>query len=191
MIFFTSDQHFMHKNAIEMCDRPFKTVEEMDQALIANWNAKVGIRDEVYILGDISLAKSWSIVHEYLKQLNGNKKYLIKGNHERYLKDQKFQKHFFELITDYHELKYNGHFFVLCHYPLFEWKHKYRGAIHLYGHIHAKDSAILQEQFGRCLNIGVDSNDYAPISADEVIKRMETVPRFGLIDKLLRERKET
>lgn len=173
-----------------MCDRPFKTVEEMDQALIYNWNKKIGVADSVYILGDISLAKSWSVVYEYLKQLNG-KKYLIKGNHDHFLRDPKFQKHYFELITDYHELKYNGHFVVLCHYPLFEWKMKYRGAIHLYGHIHAKDSAFLQEQFGHCFHVGVDSNDYAPVSAEEIITCMEQVSRLGFVDELFRERKET
>ncbi|MGN0888723.1 MAG: hypothetical protein ACI4UY_07570 [Kiritimatiellia bacterium] len=41
MTFFTSDQHFGHFNIIRLCSRPFGTVEEMDEALLSKWNAKV------------------------------------------------------------------------------------------------------------------------------------------------------
>lgn len=41
MIWFTSDFHLGHKSAIRMCDRPFETVEEMNEALIGNFNRSV------------------------------------------------------------------------------------------------------------------------------------------------------
>ena len=53
MTFFTSDQHFGHFNIIRLCSRPFGTVEEMDEALLSKWNAKVKADDTVYILGDL------------------------------------------------------------------------------------------------------------------------------------------
>ena len=50
MTFFTSDQHFGHFNIIRLYSRPFGTVEEMDEALLSKWNAKVKADDTVYIL---------------------------------------------------------------------------------------------------------------------------------------------
>ena len=39
--FFVSDTHFNHTNIIKYCNRPFNNADEMDAALIKNWNAKV------------------------------------------------------------------------------------------------------------------------------------------------------
>ena len=67
-IFFTSDLHFGHENVIKFDNRPFKTVEEMDEELIRRWNAKVGKGDLVYVLGDMI----W-------KSRNGDAEQLIKS----------------------------------------------------------------------------------------------------------------
>ena len=52
MIYFTSDLHLGHNSVIALCHRPFSSTEEMDETLIANWNAKVRGNDKVYIVGD-------------------------------------------------------------------------------------------------------------------------------------------
>lgn len=80
-IFFTSDLHFGHKNIIRFDNRPFSTVEEMDEALIRNWNAKVSDEDTVYVLGDISWYND-AKTSEIINSLHGHK-ILIKGNHDR------------------------------------------------------------------------------------------------------------
>ncbi len=36
-----------------MCNRPFDSIEEMDETLISNWNSRVKGNDTVYILGDL------------------------------------------------------------------------------------------------------------------------------------------
>lgn len=53
MVYFTADTHFGHENIIKFCDRPFASVEEMDETLIANWNGRVRANDTVFILGDM------------------------------------------------------------------------------------------------------------------------------------------
>lgn len=53
VIYYTADQHFGHSNIIRFCERPFSTVEEMDEVLINNWNETVSDNDIVYILGDL------------------------------------------------------------------------------------------------------------------------------------------
>lgn len=57
MIFFTSDQHYGHKNVITYCNRPFTSVEEMNDKLVEFHNQTVTKKDDlVYHLGDFSLS---------------------------------------------------------------------------------------------------------------------------------------
>ena len=54
-VFFTSDTHFNHANIIRFCNRPFKDVSHMNEAIISNWNRVVGPEDIVFHLGDFCL----------------------------------------------------------------------------------------------------------------------------------------
>ena len=78
-VFFTADTHFGHTNVIKFCARPFASDEEMDEALIENWNAKVKGCDTVFVLGDMFYR--CENVAEILRRLKG-KKHLILGNHD-------------------------------------------------------------------------------------------------------------
>ena len=51
-IFWTSDSHYFHNNILKYCNRPFGSVEAMNEALVANWNSVVKPDDHVYHLGD-------------------------------------------------------------------------------------------------------------------------------------------
>ncbi len=81
MIYYTADLHLGHENAIKFDQRPFACVEEMDEALIRNWNARVTDRDRIYIAGDL-IFRSKRAPEWYLERLRGIK-YLVIGNHER------------------------------------------------------------------------------------------------------------
>ena len=52
-IFFIADLHFDDENIMNYESRPFSTADEMNAAIIENWNRVVGKDDTVYLLGDI------------------------------------------------------------------------------------------------------------------------------------------
>jgi calcineurin-like phosphoesterase family protein len=75
----TSDPHFYHANVIRYCNRPFNTVEHMNEVLVGNWNAVVQPEDRVIVIGDFSLAARAAEV--FASRLNGDKD-LYLGNHD-------------------------------------------------------------------------------------------------------------
>ncbi len=176
MIYFTADTHFFHNNIIKHCDRPFAAQEEMNRVLIANWNAKVRKDDEIYIMGDLTL-KGISYVNELVPKLNG-KKYLIRGNHDLFTDKEGLTSDMFEWIKDYYELHYEGTMFTMSHYPFVSWNERIRGAIHLHGHIHAKDTYNIENAVNGhyCFDVGVDANNFYPVSIDEIIELTKVNP---------------
>jgi calcineurin-like phosphoesterase family protein len=170
MIFFTADTHFGHRNIINLCKRPFASIEEMDETLTRNWNAAVSKRDEIYILGDLTM-KPADTAHGYLSRLNG-RKYLIRGNHDRFLNDYVPYNRDIEWVKDYHTFKRDGRIFVLFHYPIAEWYGFHRGAVHLHGHVHNREPAN-GGRGGLALNVGVDCNEFRPVSIETVLGTVE------------------
>ncbi len=142
MRYYISDCHFYHRTLLTAMDkRPFSTIEEMNQAMIQAWNEKVRPNDEVVILGDFSWGSAEETM-ELLKTLHG-KKYLIRGNHDLYLKDKKFDLSLFGWVKDYAELRDNKRKVILSHYPIVCYNGQYRvdeegkaKTWMLYGHVH-------------------------------------------------------
>ena len=169
MVFFTSDLHFYHEKIIKHTRRPFHTVEEMNKALIKKWNDKVAHDDEVYILGDFTL-KGTDIASALLQSLKG-KKYLVRGNHDHFVDSAEFDQSLFSLVQDYMEITYLNTKFVLFHYPIVEWHGYGKGVIALHGHQHNhKDYNTKNQKDGLFrYDVGVDANDMAPVSAEEII----------------------
>jgi len=168
--FFTSDTHYGHKNIITYCHRPWTTVDEMDEGLITNYNAVVRPIDTCYFLGDISFYESFEKTASLVGQLNGNK-ILVYGNH-----DWRFRKDYpkiFQSCWDYYELRRGRQLYVMSHYPMLSWNKGHHGSLMLHGHSHGSVNA---ENAGtNRYDVGVDSNDYRPISLDEITERINAL----------------
>lgn len=170
MIYFTSDLHFYHKNVIKHANRPYSDEDEMNVGIISNWNKKVKEEDEIYILGDFTM-KGTEYATAVLKRLNG-KKYLIKGNHDKFATQETFDNSLFEWVKDYYELQYKNTTFILFHYPIEEWNHYFRGSIHLHGHQrNSPEYNIKNRESGlKRYDVGVDANKMSPVSVDEILE---------------------
>lgn len=167
MIYYTSDLHIGHFNAIRLCNRPYVTVEAMNMDIIQKWNEKVKPNDDVYILGDMFFKyQDIQQVTNILKLLNG-KKHLVRGNHDKFLNSINWRDYFEEVVF-YKEIDDNGRMVILFHYPIEEWNGYYRNSYMLYGHVHDNMEEI--KKHPRKFNVGVDVNDFEPKTLDELIE---------------------
>ena len=172
MIYLSADLHCGHFNIIEYCKRPFKTVEEMNQVIMNNWNATVKEEDTVYLLGDYAfyrgISEDW--------HLNGHI-ILIRGNHDRGFSDTKLKRFSIETVhkmplTITHELEGAIVDIVLMHAP----NQRHMNKVNFCGHVH--DKWLYNDGF---YNVGVDVHGFKPILLDDAIKdyRQHMYKEFG------------
>lgn len=172
--FYISDLHLGHQNVIKHDSRPFSDTAEMHKALVKNWNNAVAYNDEVYILGDFAWKNTEGL--EALDELKG-RKFLVTGNHDKPTEEMKAC---FEWVKD-HAVVTDGEIqVVMSHYPIAHWYNQYRGAVHLYGHVHNNDDYLAFKQYAcickrmnipfECYNVGcmLDYMGYTPRALDEI-----------------------
>lgn len=185
-IFFTADLHLGHANVIKYTDRPWESVDDMDEVLIANWNAIVGPHDTVYHIGDFTL-QGRAQAHGYLERLNG-KIHMLEGSHDQRWFGVEAQSCsgrpvIYEpplLTLEFKDLKsqsatsktgHDGKYplsITLCHYAMEKWPKSHYGALHLFGHSHGRLEAGPQR-----MDVGVDAVEgYQPISLLEAKERL-------------------
>lgn len=170
-VWFTSDLHFWHKNICKYCNRPFKTVEEMNQAIIDNWNSVVKDDDVVFVLGDIGFC-GMERLRPLVSQLKGNI-YLIQGNHDSdnvaealYREGYIVNYSRLELITIIEDEECPNQDLTLCHFPMIDWYNKEKGAWMIHGHQHQMpDTPSCSVKHW---DVGLDKNELKPISFDQL-----------------------
>lgn len=192
--FTISDTHFGHEKCCTVFKRedgsplrPFASADEMDEAIVQNWNAKIGPKDKIYHLGDVAIARR-SL--KTLARLNG-RKVLVRGNHDVWkLAD----------LTPYFEdvvgVQVFVDDFIMSHVPLHPDDITSRFKANVHGHRHAGRVTWKIEDISlydhpsmmllpgdwkpkmievidpRYLCVSVEHTDYAPLSFDEVRARI-------------------
>lgn len=195
MRFYTADHHFGHVNIIDYAHRPFSDVHEMNESLVLAWNNAVGVDDEVWVLGDITMGqRSESLA--VVPRLNGTK-ILVPGNHDTCWQGYKrgsrtraayLSAGFDQIIDNPKPIVIAGKSVVLSHFPYrnpssfddryIDWRPTDRGAWLLHGHVHQ-----LWLQDGRQINVGVDAFAGRPVS-EELIAEIITDRWAGAVEPM-------
>jgi calcineurin-like phosphoesterase family protein len=157
-----------------------ETVQRHDEALIANWNAKVPQDAAVYFLGDFSFNKDNT--RNIAARLNG-KIFFIRGNHDHGIERCSDS---FGWIRDYYELKVKDpdsprggtRKIILCHYAMRVWNGSHHSNYMLYGHSHG---TLPDDPNALSFDVGVDCHNYTPLSYDDV-KRIMRQKEYKSVD---------
>jgi calcineurin-like phosphoesterase family protein len=173
-IWVTGDQHFDHyRLMVEYCKRPFQTTKEMNEYIISTYNELVKRDDLVIHLGDIA-RYNW---FDFVSLLNGNKE-LVLGNHDK----NNDYKRLFKGVHDRMQIKVGGVDVILDHFPIYSWNKRIHGSVHCFGHVHGKF-----EGFGRSMDVGVDTNNFAPYNLEDVVQTLLAKDQYYIPPNLIPE----
>jgi calcineurin-like phosphoesterase family protein len=156
-----ADFHFGHANIIRYCNRPFATVEEMDQAIVERLNASVKRDNVLYFLGDFYVEAQQKIF-AYRRRIHCKKIFAVPGNHDKQACKLKEE---FSRLDNLTEVSIHGQSIVLCHYALRVWNRFNRGSWHLYGHSHGR---LPEAPNSLSMEVGVDTHNFRPWHCDEI-----------------------
>ena len=144
-----------------------KLVKEYDEALIERWNSIIGFSDDVYLLGDVSFARTKEETAKFLDRMHG-KIYLLRGNHD-HATDTLDR---FEWVKDYHEERINGQHIVMSHYQFIEFNHQQRAGWAIHGHQHSMGP----KHPGKVLDCSMEQTGKVAIDFSELKAYMDTRP---------------
>jgi calcineurin-like phosphoesterase family protein len=190
-----ADQHYWHTNILKYCpNRPYSTIEEMNEALVRNHNEVVGPEDDYYCLGDFSFA--FRSVEVYSHRLNGKNKYIIFGNHcPGHITNKHYKKAVKRGEPDYWKHKYEEYGWKvlplqyqmelpevglvnLCHLPYkgteeneryTDYRLEDNGLPLLHGHCHLGWKIKKTPKGTLMINVGVDQWDCKPVNIKTII----------------------
>lgn len=186
--FVTADWHFFHKGMNVSTShwdrseppRDFPTLEEMNDCIIDNINAVVGRTDTLWNLGDVIFSRTGELPN-LMSRIKCKDVRLILGNHDKNIKIHRINDAgkrvpngklgaCFRDVRDKHKIKHNDIRIYLHHEPLHTWPGINIGFMHLFGHCHGN----LPDRNLRCMDVGVDTNDYKPYLLDDVVETLSS-----------------
>lgn len=170
-LFFTADTHFGHSNIIRLANLPFTSIYEKDELQIENWNKVVPKNGVVIHAGDFALNCNSKRYSEILYRLNGGI-YLCEGSHDN---DAFGHPDRISCICDTYYITIGDIEIFVSHYNHKVWPKSHYGSWQIHGHSHGRLDSY-NEKEGKILDAAVESNNYTPLSLDQVIDIMSTRP---------------
>ena len=173
MKYFSSDWHLGHIKILEMANRPFENINEMNKKIVDNMLKPLKSGDTFYFLGDMA----FYIKHvlSFFEGLPDNVKFIwINGNHDKKIPWEisvLFPNIDIEIVP-MKEIKIGRKELTLCHYPMRMWNKSHYNTWHLHGHCHNGQENRDFRQEGKVLNVNCEFNDYKPWSENDIIKYM-------------------
>lgn len=153
----------------------------MDYKLIEAWNKKVPADGLVFHLGDFAWG-GYEFWKKIRNQLNGDI-ILIKGNHDQKNMSTTAEQELFKYVTWQMLIEVEGRKVFLNHFPFLCYAGVYREPKKLvyqcYGHVHSglgkqgQDIPRLVHTYPMQYDVGVDNNNYEPISWEELNNKIQ------------------
>lgn len=165
-IWVIGDPHFYHKNIINYENRPFSSVEDMNEALIKNWNNRVSKHDKALILGDFCFGAN-KHGKEIVDRLNGYKM-LLMGNHDTLSPRTYIEMGFMEVFR--YPIVYDG-FWLLSHEPLYV--NENMPYVNVFAHVHGNPAYADISKQSFCASAERKRLNYSPILLSTIKSEIE------------------
>jgi calcineurin-like phosphoesterase family protein len=135
--FVVADPHFGHAGVCRFLRndgsklRPWDHPDDMDKALVENWNSVVRDGDRVYVLGDVVINRRCLPTIGLCK----GRKVLVKGNHDIFkLKD--YEPYFDDIRAYVIGKTHSGFMYIMSHIPIHP-DSLGRFGVNIHGHLHS------------------------------------------------------
>ncbi|QLD85212.1 hypothetical protein HWV23_05565 [Natronomonas halophila] len=174
--YLAADLHFDHGEVLEYTDRPFASVGEMNDRLLANWNRVVGPDDEVVYLGDLVVPSEPTTVRRWLRRLNGDITFVV-GDHDEGVRRTR-------AVTARRQYRFeaDGSGFLCIHDPADAPSERSDWLIHGHHHDMRPEEFPFVDPETRRSNVSVELTGYEPVPVAELVdyvrrrKRLRTRP---------------
>ncbi|TKX53444.1 hypothetical protein EXE42_12420 [Halorubrum sp. SP3] len=173
MDYLVSDLHLDHGNVIGYCDRPFGSVEEMNETLVERWNRVVDPTDEVLYGGDLTIRDSAGALLDRLDELDGELVFLI-GNHDGTILERLDGVQLVEECR----FEHRGVPFHAVHDPADGPSNPKGWTLHGHHHNNWPDRFPFIDHDARRVNFSVELLDYRPLAFDRLVDYLALGERF-------------
>lgn len=150
-----SDPHLGHRNIRRYHNRP----DDCDERFLANWRERVGWRDSVLLLGDVTLEPHLWL--DRLARLPG-RVWLVRGDHDRMAWLPEYRRIGWRVVEPF-ELLYQSRRVLFSHQPVADLPDD---AFNVHGHIHTNHD---EAPTPRYINACVEVIGYGPVLVTELL----------------------